>query len=109
MLPTLAHLSGASLPENLALDGFNISAVLLGEKEVHSPRTALYSLYGLKRNRLEAMRSGKWKLHLLNPPALYDLRADIAESANVSDQHQDVVAHLLEMARRTRVETGIPD
>ena len=109
MLPTLAHLAGAALPSDLVLDGFDITPVLLGQKEAHSPRMTLYSLYGLNKNRLESMRSGQWKLHLLNPPALYDLRTDLPESTNVSDQHPDVVAHLIELARRARAETGIPD
>lgn len=109
VLPTLAHLSRAILPENLVLDGYDVSAVLLGERGVQSPRTTLYSLYGLNKNRLESMRSGQWKLHLLNPPALYDLGADVPESTNVSDQRPDVVAHLIELAKRARAETGIPD
>jgi arylsulfatase len=109
MLPTLAHLSGAILPESLVLDGFDISPILLGKTEAHSPRTTLYSLYGLNKNRLESMRSGQWKLHLGHPPSLYDLDADISESTDVSSGHPDIVKHLRELARHIRVETGLPD
>jgi arylsulfatase A-like enzyme len=109
MLPTLAHLSGAILPESLVLDGFDISPILLGKREAHSPRTTLYSLYGLNKNRLESMRSGQWKLHLTHPPSLYDLGADVSESTDVSSEHPDIVKHLSELARHIRVETGLPD
>jgi len=60
-----------------------------------------------KGNTLQAVRSGKWKLHLAlrqgrvkgkrqraAAPALYDLENDIGEARNVAKEHPDVVARL---------------
>jgi arylsulfatase A len=107
ILPTLAHLAGATtLPP--ALDGFDMSPILLGEKDARSPRTTLYSLYGLNQRRLESMRNGPWKLHLTSPPQLYDLANDPAESTNLASQQSEVVTRLTALAVRTREATGIP-
>ncbi len=107
ILPTLAHLAGATaLPP--VLDGFDASAVLLGEKDARSPRTTLYSLYGLNQRRLESIREGPWKLHLASPPQLYDLAHDPAESTNLAPQQSGVVTRLTALALRTRESTGIP-
>ena len=46
IFPTLAGLTGADLPGALNLDGFDVSSLLLGQPDAHSPRTTLYSLYG---------------------------------------------------------------
>ncbi len=108
MLPTLAKLSGAPLAKDIALDGADISSVLLGKAGSRSSRTTLYSLYGLNKNRSESFRENQWKLHLATPPQLYDLKADIAESSNVAEQHADIVQRLTESARKMRVETKIP-
>jgi arylsulfatase A len=108
MLPTFAQLSGATLPQDLVLDGFDISPVLLGKADARSPRTTLYSLYGLNRNRKESIRSGFWKLHLSAPPALYDLEADVGETRDVASGHADRVEQLTRLARKIRTETRIP-
>jgi arylsulfatase A-like enzyme len=104
VLPTFARLAGAkALPAGL--DGFDVSAVLLGEKDARSPRSRLYSLYGVNRGRLESFREGAWKLHLSTPPQLYDLAHDIAEAANVATQHPELVARLTALAQATRDDT----
>ncbi len=108
ILPTLAKLSGATLAKDMTLDGADITPVLLGKADSRSPRTTLYSLYGLNKNRSESFRENQWKLHLATPPQLYDLKADIAESSNVAEQHADIVQRLTESARKMRVETKIP-
>ena len=106
ILPTLARLAGAkALPP--ALDGFDVSPILLGEKDARSPRTTLYSLYGLNQRRLESMREGRWKLHLSTTPQLYDLARDTPEATNVAPQHSDVVARLTDLARETAESTHV--
>jgi len=71
-------------------------------------------------DQLQAVRSGKWKLHLPLkqkkknwgeptpdvPLALYDLQADITETTDVAEQHPDVVKRLLALAERAREELG---
>jgi arylsulfatase A-like enzyme len=109
VLPSFAQLIGAPLPKDLALDGYDVSAVWLGAKDARSPRTTLYSVYGLNRKRLESLRSEHLKLHLLDSPALYDLRSDPAESHDVSSEHPDIVRRLNDIAKGIRQETGIPE
>ncbi len=107
VLPTFVRLAGtAALPAQL--DGFDITAVLLGSSGARSPRTTLYSLYGLNQRRLESLRAGAWKLHLASPPQLYDLARDPAESTNLAPQQPAVVARLADVARQTRESTLIP-
>ena len=109
MLPTFARLAGTQPPSDHVLDGFDVSPVLLGEKEAHTPRITLYSLYGLNKKRLESIRSGQWKLHLGLPSALYDLDADLAEMSDVSQWHPDKVSELRRLADDMRQDTNIPD
>lgn len=105
VFPTLARLIDAQLPESEKLDGFDVSNVLLGEKDVRSPRTTLYSLYGYKLNRHESFREGRWKLHLSMPPKLFDLESNVSEAASVAELHPELVQRLSESARQIREET----
>ena len=61
LLPTFAHLAGASLPDDRKLDGQNIWPALsrTGEAQDHQ-RTFYYYCY----NHLQAVRQGRWKLVL---------------------------------------------
>lgn len=60
VLPTVAALTEAKLPQH-KIDGLSIWPLLSGQTGAKSPHEALYFYYG--RNNLEAMRSGRWKLH----------------------------------------------
>lgn len=122
ILPTLAKIADAPLPPQ-PLDGKNILPLLLGEAGAKSPHDALFFWWG---KNLQAVRSGKWKLHLPHPYtslegrpggtagkpakystlqtplALYDLEADIAESKNVADGNPEIVARLTRLAERQK-------
>ncbi|MEP3478795.1 MAG: sulfatase [Fuerstiella sp.] len=102
LLPTFAALAGAELPSDRVIDGKDVSAVLFNKQK--SPHEAFFYH---KVNELQAVRSGKWKLHLKDPnvkgkgrqeknakPTLYDLEADIAEKVNVIDEHPKVAERL---------------
>jgi arylsulfatase A-like enzyme len=103
VLPTLAALIGSEVKHQV--DGYDVSAVLLGKNGVSSPRTTLYSLYGYKQNRLESFREGRWKLHLTTPPQLFDLNENVAEAPDVAARHAEVVQRLSAAAVRIREET----
>jgi len=103
LLPTFASLVATNPPQNL--DGLDQSDLLLGRENASSPRTTLYSLYGHKERRLESMREGHWKLHLLPTPRLFDLKSDLSEQIDVSTQHPDVVRRLTRLAEETRRDT----
>jgi arylsulfatase A-like enzyme len=122
-MPTLAHLAGASIPDDRSIDGHNISALIHGEEGAKSPTEAFYYY---QRTHLRAVRMGKWKLHLAHPadtvwgvyhvakenhvdiekPMLFNLDKDISERYDVADKHPDVVAQILEEAEKARKDIG---
>ena len=59
LLPTVAGLIGAELPEH-KIDGKDIWPIIAGEEGAQSPHQAYYFYYG---RQLQAMRMGDWKLH----------------------------------------------
>ncbi|MBM4092500.1 MAG: sulfatase [Planctomycetes bacterium] len=105
VLPTLARICGAELPDSLVLDGLDATQLLCGEKgaDSHNERT-LHAVYGLNKNRLESFRSGSWKLHLTQPPQLYDLANDIGEQENLATAMPDHVHKMQEQLRRWQQE-----
>jgi arylsulfatase A-like enzyme len=64
LLPTIAHLLGASLPADRVIDGKNIWPILSGQANAKSPHEALVFWAG---SELQAVRSGQWKLHFPHP------------------------------------------
>ncbi|HUT28893.1 MAG TPA: sulfatase [Sedimentisphaerales bacterium] len=120
LLPTFAHLAGAQLPADRTIDGKNIWPLMAGRANAKSPHEAFY-YYQI--DQLQAVRSGKWKLHLALRPkkrhwgkpipeaplALYDLENDVAEKNNVAEHHPDVVKHLLALAEKARRDLGDAD
>lgn len=105
LLPTFASLAGAKLDTDRTIDGENIWPLLSGATE-SSPHDEFYYFRG--GGRIQAVRRGKWKLHLergrgkgenrkvTSPVALYDLDTDISESNNLASQHEDLVRELTE-------------
>ena len=125
VLPTIARLVGAPLPER-PIDGLDISPLLLGEAGARSPHDALLFYYGTE---LRAVRGGRFKLVLPHrsqtldgpagsggrpgkyrqaevPLALYDLVADVGETTDVASAHPDVVKRLLDAAEKAREDLG---
>jgi arylsulfatase A-like enzyme len=102
LLPTLAALAGAAAPADRIIDGKDIRPILLGEEGAESPYDAFF--YYMK-NDLEAVRCGRWKLHLKSGE-LYDLVADIGETENVADANPEVVRELEAKAAACREDIG---
>ncbi|WP_040494515.1 sulfatase family protein [Ilumatobacter nonamiensis] len=106
LFPTLATLCGADVPTDRTIDGHDISALLFDD-DVPSPHDAFFYYW---MNDLEALRSGRWKLHFskrgTEHRALYDLDTDIGETTDIIDDHPDVVARLDAVAETARATMG---
>ena len=126
LLPLFCHVAGVELPGDRTIDGKNIIDLLTGKTQ-QSPHDFFYYYNGLN---LQALRKGKWKLHLprtiddqpywakkaggnhmkihlaLEQAMLFDLDADVSEKKNVIAQHPEVVAELMKEAVRIRAEIG---
>lgn len=104
LFPTLATISGAKIPEGLVLDGLDLGE-LLTQPEDHSLPERPFFFYA-RNGKPEAVRLGKWKLHISKTigwnakqqgsfePALYDLSTDVAEQINLAKEHPDLVKEL---------------
>lgn len=128
VLPTVARAIGAELPP-LPLDGRDLGPLLAGEPGARSPHEALFFYY--HANDLEAVRSGRWKLHFPHgyrtmrgrapgsggQPGqydygvrtgleLYDLVADVGETRDLAAERPDVVARLTALADAMRADLG---
>lgn len=126
ILPTLAAMADAPLPKN-KIDGVSLLPVLRGEDV--KPRETFYYYY--RKNSLEAVRHGNWKLVFphagrtyvgfqpgrdgrpgdLNENfqfegGLYDLRRDPGEYYDVSESNPDIVEALEELALKAREDLG---
>jgi arylsulfatase A len=106
ILPTFARLAKAAVPTDRIIDGKDIWPLLSGAKGAVTPHE---NLFFYRANRLQAMRSGKWKLILPQdgaPAALYDIDADIGETKDLAGSHPSVVTRLSAMAEKCREDLG---
>jgi arylsulfatase A-like enzyme len=128
VLPTLAALAGVDLPGDRVIDGEDIRHLFAGQFDTADADKAYF--YYL-RVHLQAVRQGKWKLHLpreaqpigaapfsnnrhigaadrigFDRPFLVDLDHDIGETTDVAQQHPEVTARLLLLAEAMREDLG---
>ena len=128
VLPTLAEVVGAELPE-LSIDGRSAWGLFQAKPNASSPQ----EYYGLwyNQNDLQAVISGRWKLHLphkyrslegrpggtggiptkynyglVTPLALFDLVLDPGEQTDVSQANPKVLARMLRHADELRERLG---
>ena len=88
ILPTLAGVSGAKLPADIKLDGFDLLPVLRGEKK--SSRTEMF----WERRSQRAARVGHWKWVEMGGKntGLFDLNHDLGEEKDLSKEKPEVLA-----------------
>lgn len=128
VLPTFAALAGGKVPEDRVIDGEDIRHLLAGRFDEADPEKS-YCYYLL--THLQAVRQGRWKLHLPRPhpapwlrpfspnphiapiddfgiakPMLFDLEEDVGETTDVAADHPAVVARLLQIAAAARRDIG---
>lgn len=127
ILPTLASITGAEL-SGRKIDGVSIYGLMRGDFS-QNPRD--HFLYYYRKNSLEAIRKGDWKLVLPHHSrtyegfkpgldgmpgqvnenhfvegGLYDLRRDPGERYNVRGDYPEIEAELLKIAAAAREDLG---
>ncbi len=127
ILPTLAAITGAEL-SGRKIDGVNIYELMKGDFS-QNPRD--HFLYYYRKNSLEAIRKGDWKLVLPHHSrtyegfkpgldgvpgqvnenhfiegGLYDLRRDPGERYNVRGDYPEIEAELLKIVKEAREDLG---
>jgi arylsulfatase A-like enzyme len=89
VLPTLASITGKSLPSSIALDGFNMLSVLKGQQG--SPRKSIF----WQRRSDKAARIGSWKwIESAKGGGLFNLAEDLGEKTDLSSVAPDKLAEL---------------
>ena len=103
LLPTIAAISGANVPGDRKLDGYDLSPVLFGDGG--SPRESMFYYHG---EECFAVRSGMFKAHFKtktsyagqkeavvhNPPLLFHLGHDPSEEYDIAKDHPDIIDQL---------------
>ncbi len=127
ILPTLAGIARADLPPN-RIDGVDILPLMKGDTTAN-PRKSFYYYY--RKNNLEAVTNGMWKLIFPHPGrtyagympgndgmpgkvnenfpfkgGLYDLRRDPGERYDVSGLYPGVIRDLEKIAGQAREDLG---
>jgi len=127
LLPTFAEITKSNLPKK-KIDGVSILPLILGDADAN-PRESF--LYYYRRNNLEGVRKGNWKLVFAHPgrtyhgfqpgkdgfpggtnenfpyeEGLYDLRRDPGEQYDVKAFYPEVVAELKKLADAAREDLG---
>ncbi len=110
LLPTFASLSGAELPQDRVLDGYDLSSMLVEQQP--SPRE---SMFYYRDSRLMAVRNGRYKAHFItqdsyvpgsnvatdhDPPLLFDLEIDLGEKRDIAADHPEVVEQIIALKRQ---------
>lgn len=127
LLPTIAAITGAKLPEN-RIDGRDIRPQLFGQKDAPPAHDALFFYYA--DGQLQAMRSGPWKLLFPHTARtmegqapgkdglpgkyrplkvgleLYDLNADLGETKNLAETKPEIIRELQAKADVMRADLG---
>ena len=127
LLPTIAEVTGASLPDQ-TIDGVSAWNVLTGES-TESPQEAYFFYYRV--NELMGVRYGKWKLYFphryrtmngqepgkdglpgeyrmidMKEIELYDVIQDVSETKNIAAEHPEVVEKIKGLADGMRAILG---
>ncbi len=127
LLPTFATITNSDLPKK-KIDGVNILPLMLGDMNANPRETFLYYY---RKNSLEGIRKGNWKLVFAHPgrtyhgfepgkdgfpgatnenfpfeEGLYDLRRDPGEQYDVKAFYPKIVAELKKLADDAREDLG---
>lgn len=129
LMPTIAKLAGAKMPQDRVIDGLDLSQIFHGSQtELDRP------FFFYQHQSLRAVREGDWKLHLphseldqtkegqlwqshvpkndrpyIKELTLYNLKKDIGETTNVAQDHKEVVERLMKQLEFAKKDIGFHD
>jgi arylsulfatase A len=129
LLPTLAKLIDVPLPTERKIDGTDIGALIAAGPRPADAPPVHEALFIYRDYHLQAVRSGKWKLHFPHEYretpkvratggiptkagvgrldlSLFDMEADPGETTDVAAAHPDVVQRLTALADAMRRDLG---
>jgi len=105
-LPTCCDLAGVTPPDGI--DGISILPTLLGKPEEQKKHSYLYWEFH-EQGKKQAVRMGDWKAVRLNvaknpnsPIELYNLKDDLGEEHNASDQHPEITQQIADIMKTAR-------
>lgn len=116
--PTLAYLSGGIVGERPKIDGVNLWPWLI-DNELETPTRDCFFYFQI--GELQAVRSGRWKLHFPHDEnvkdafrlesnsiemSLFDLEKDPGETTDIAEEHPEVVKMLKDKAEVFRSDLG---
>ena len=129
--PTLAGLSGASLPDDRVIDGRDLAAVLDGSGQREQTPYFYFALrppHETPVHRLAGVREGKWKYkatqygyypHFLEPlmqvglyyhgAMLFDLEMDPGEQHNLMNQYPEEARRLQQLMENFAAHNSMPE
>lgn len=103
-LPTVAELTGSTLPDEVATDGHSLASFLKGGG---APQRDYFYWELHEGASLQAVRFGEWKAVRNGPGAaveLYDLATDQGETTDLARRHPDLVSRATSLMATARTE-----
>jgi uncharacterized sulfatase len=100
---TSLRLAGVEPPSDLAIDGKSLLPLMDGSPSGPGDRAPLDALFFFRYGQINAVRAGRWKLHVGRTSPLfgrrgigelYDLTEDLKEQINLANRRPGVVEHL---------------
>jgi arylsulfatase A-like enzyme len=106
LFATMSDLAGAPLPAGLKLDGVSLAPLMLKNQKL--PKRSLF----WQCQNQKAIRKGDWKL-VVNPEGkeandgyLFNLKDDLSEKNNLTEQYPDIVKELTEALEKWEREVS---
>lgn len=111
VMPTLAELAGADVPQDI--DGISFAPTLLGQAQKQKEHDYLYWEFHEQGGR-QAVRQGRWKAIRQQvkrdpngPLELYDLEADPEEKNDLASQHPDIVEKMEKIMKEAHTDSDV--
>ncbi|MFW6222235.1 MAG: sulfatase-like hydrolase/transferase, partial [Bacteroidota bacterium] len=104
VMPTLAEITGASLPDNI--DGISIAPLLKGENLPSGNRFMYWEFH--EGQFAQAARWKNWKAvryEMSDTLELYNLSKDLAEDNNIAKDHPEITKKMIEYLNTERTES----